>query len=136
MLTQYLYALGSMLPCPIWFWYRWPSATFLLGLFVWSIYNGATYYIDVFGKRFQKELEQMKKDVAKWQTSPEIFSSPLMTPKAENGASTPQQGGLDDTSKQIGHKSRGSIDRIPLLDSQPEATGADAAAGEGVRARK
>ena len=26
--------------------------------------------MDVFGTRFQKELEQMKKDVAKWQNSP------------------------------------------------------------------
>ena len=73
MLTQYMYALGSMLPCPIWFWYRWPSALFLLSLFSWSIYNGATYYIDVFGTRFQKELEQLKKDVAKWQSPGKKF---------------------------------------------------------------
>lgn len=105
MLTQYLYALGSMLPCPLWFWYRWPSAIFLLLLFVWSIYNGATYYIDVFGTRFQKELEQMKKDVAKWQTSPDAFSSPLMTPKAENGSVTPQQQwSNDETSSKSSHK--------------------------------
>jgi hypothetical protein len=26
--------------------------------------------VDVFGKRFQKELEQFKKDAAKWQNSP------------------------------------------------------------------
>ena len=122
MLTQYLYALGSMLPCPVWFWYRWPSAIFLLSLFIWSIYNGATYYIDVFGTRFQKELEQMKKDVAKWQTSPDAFSSPLMTPKAENGSATPQrQQNTDDKSGAHGHKrSESSIDQIPMLDAQHE----------------
>ena len=109
MLTQYLYALGSMLPCPLWFWYRWPSAIFLLSLFVWSIYNGATYYIDVFGTRFQRELEQMKKDVAKWQTSPDAFSSPSMTPKAETGSVTPQQQlSNDETSSKIAHKRKES----------------------------
>lgn len=124
MLTQYLYALGSMLPCPVWFWYPWPSAIFLLSLFVWSIYNGATYYIDVFGTRFQKELEQMKKDVVKWQTSPDAFSSPLMTPKAENGSATPQiQQDTDDKSGAHGHeRSKSSIDQIPMLDAQHEGS--------------
>ncbi|KAL9113448.1 MAG: hypothetical protein Q9227_002489 [Pyrenula ochraceoflavens] len=71
MLIQYSYAFLTMLPCPIWFWYRWPSALFLLLVFSWSVYNGATFYIDVFGTRFQKELEQVKKDVAKWQAGSE-----------------------------------------------------------------
>lgn len=135
MLTQYLYALGSMLPCPIWFWYRWPSAAFLTSLFIWSIYNGATYYIDVFGKRFQKELEQMKKDVAKWQnTPPEVATSPLMTPKAENGSTTPQQRGYADLAPEMGHRNKGSIDEIPLLDSSSEkSTGTDKVSGEGLR---
>jgi len=90
MLVQYGYALGTMVPCPLWFWYRWLSATFLVSVFVWSIYNGATYYIDVFGKRFQNELEQLKKDVAKWQTGSEATVSPTIVPKEANGATTPQ----------------------------------------------
>ena len=135
MLTQYLYALGSMLPCPIWFWYRWPSAAFLLALFSWSIYNGATYYIDVFGTRFQKELEQMKKDVAKWQASPEVFSSPLMTPKPQDGSITPQPTATDNGKS--GHRrSEGSIDQIPLLDTQHEgSTGTEETTGEGLQER-
>ena len=68
---QYAYALLTMLPCPVWFWYRWPSAVFLLSVFAWSVHNGATFYIDVFGNRFQKELEQLKKAVAKWQSGGE-----------------------------------------------------------------
>ena len=71
MLVQYSYALLTMVPCPLWFWYRWPSAGFLLAVFVWSIYNGATFYIDVFGKRFQNELEKLRKDVQKWQINPD-----------------------------------------------------------------
>ncbi|ORY19874.1 hypothetical protein BCR34DRAFT_471478 [Clohesyomyces aquaticus] len=70
MLIQYSYACLTMIPCPLWFWYRWLSGGFLAVVFIWSIYNGATYYIDVFGKRFQKELETLKSDVAKWQNSP------------------------------------------------------------------
>lgn len=71
MLIQYTYACLTMVPCPIWFWSRWASGGFLTVVFIWSVYNGANYYIEVFGKRFQKELEALKKDVAKWQSSPE-----------------------------------------------------------------
>jgi len=88
MLTQYAYALCTMIPCPIWFWYRWASAAFLLALFSWSIYNGATYYIDVFGTRFQKELEQLKKDVAKWQSSPDMNGMMAGTTSGDEGIST------------------------------------------------
>lgn len=68
---QYVYALLTMLPCPLWFWYRSASTVFLMAVFCWSVYNGATYYIDVFGKRFQSELEAMKLEVQKWQNSPQ-----------------------------------------------------------------
>ena len=79
MMIQYVYALSTMVPAPLWFWYRWASAGFLFTVFVWSIYNGAVYYIDVFGTRFQKELEKLKQDVAKWQMSPDIAGkSPAM----------------------------------------------------------
>lgn len=69
MVIQYLFATLTIIPCPLWFWYRWASAGFLLVVFGWSVYNGATFYIDVFGKRFEKELEALKKDVAKWQNN-------------------------------------------------------------------
>lgn len=124
MLVQYLYALGTMLPCPLWFWYRWSSASFLTAVFIWSIYNGATFYIDVFGKRFQNELEQLKKDVAKWQTSPEHPMSPLMTPKLDAGVQPPAQFtgepaiALEDTIDEKKGQRMESIDRIPMIDSK------------------
>ncbi|KAL8796624.1 MAG: hypothetical protein Q9195_001014 [Heterodermia aff. obscurata] len=120
MLTQYSYALGSMIPCPIWFWYRWPSAGFLLTMFVWSVHNGATYYIDVFGKRFQTELEQLKKDVAKWQTSPEPITSPVVTPRAEGKANSPQAHEPGTLPEKNGHNKKPSIDHIPMLDAHNE----------------
>jgi hypothetical protein len=76
MLIQYSYACITMIPCPLWFWSRWASGVFLGFVFTWSTYNGANYYIEVFGKRFQKELEALKKDVAKWQNSPEAGVAP------------------------------------------------------------
>ncbi|EME87513.1 uncharacterized protein MYCFIDRAFT_109102, partial [Pseudocercospora fijiensis CIRAD86] len=71
MFIQYFYALLTMLPCPLWFWYRWASAAFMMVVFTWSSWNGATYYIDVFGKRMEKELEQLRKEVARMAKSPE-----------------------------------------------------------------
>ncbi|KAL2266330.1 hypothetical protein VTJ83DRAFT_5682 [Remersonia thermophila] len=77
MMIQYAYAVLTMLPCPLWFHSRWASAAFLMAVFSWSVYNGSTYYIDVFGKRFQKELEAMKAEVAKWQHNPPLSDKPL-----------------------------------------------------------
>ena len=71
MVIQYSYALLTMLPCPIWFWYRWASATFLMVVFTWATYNGATFYIDVFGRRMEKEMDALKQEVAKWHATPE-----------------------------------------------------------------
>ncbi|KAI9663924.1 MAG: hypothetical protein M1821_007415 [Bathelium mastoideum] len=96
MLIQYVYALLTMLPCPLWFWYRWLSAAYLLVVFAWSCWNGASYYLDVFGKRFQKELEALKADVAKWQQSPEGpkgKTTPLMLPLDAVSLGQPAQSG-------------------------------------------
>lgn len=82
MAMQYSYAVLTMLPCPIWFANRHASSAFLFTLFAWSIYNGSTYYIDVFGKRFQKEFEAMKAEVLKWQNTPDlVLRSPIMAPR-------------------------------------------------------
>jgi len=99
MLIQYSYAILTIIPCPIWFWYRWASATFLMVVFSWSIWNGANYYMDIFGKKFQKELEQMKKDMARLQGSP--------------GSMTPFQDAVTD-----GEGKDMDINKIPLLDEE------------------
>lgn len=86
MSIQYVYAVLTMVPAPFWFWYRWASVGFLCIVFTWSIYNGANYYIDVFGTRFQKELEKLQKEMASWQMSPE------MGPKTPGHVRTPGSG--------------------------------------------
>lgn len=115
MFIQYIYALLTILPCPLWFWYRWASAGFLLVVFGWSIFNGANYYMDVFGMRFQKELEAMKRDVAKWQQSPEgmMVSPPL-------GAVDAAVGGMKDATDNAEKAKRnsGGIEQIPMLDEK------------------
>lgn len=92
MVIQYLYACLTMLPCPLWMQSRWASSIFMLVVFTWSIYNGSTYYIDVFGKRFQKELEAMKAEVTKWQSLAEAetdfdLHSPSMGPQSDDAHS-------------------------------------------------
>ena len=124
MLTQYTYALATMVPCPLWFWYRWLSAAFLLTVFVWSVYNGATFYIDVFGKRFQRELEQLKQDMVKWQNSVDATSNSVQASKSEfkfeaKGSETELDAQTED--KEISAiPGRMSIEQIPLLDSKGE----------------
>jgi Protein of unknown function (DUF2838) len=146
MLIQYSYAVLTIIPCPIWFWYRWASASFLIVVFGWSIYNGATYYIDVFGKRFQNELEALRSEVAKWQNSPaqeglggsgggspppsaELGAKVLADGNDNNGSGGGGDGG--DGDKHDGDVRKESVDEIPLLDSR-QLTGTGSTSVEGM----
>lgn len=157
MLIQYLYAVLTMLPCPIWFVSRYASAGFLLVVFTWSVYNGATYYIDVFGTRFQKDLEALRAEVRQWQNTPEIAGhSPLMIPNP--GGPAPNDLHLSSTDDSMEDGTLGSamretstfrectgaggpvVDKIPLLGDetslQAAASGADGGARDVARERK
>lgn len=116
MLIQYSYAVATMLPCPLWFYSRWASATFLMVVFIWSIHNGSTYYIDVFGKRFQKELEAMKAEVAKWNVQDGMMS-PVITPLAEQSPS----GAMLEVRETAHAEALGNVDSIPLLNEEHKA---------------
>jgi len=83
LLIKYVYSLLTMIPAPLWFISRIWSAIFLSLVFGWSVWNGATYYVDIFGKRFQKELEDLRAEVEKWQ------NSPLRLDGSNSGTSTP-----------------------------------------------
>ncbi|OAA66204.1 hypothetical protein ISF_04042 [Cordyceps fumosorosea ARSEF 2679] len=148
MMIQYVYAVLTMLPCPLWFISRYASTIFLLVVFAWSIYNGSTYYIDVFGKRFQKELEAMKAEVVKWQTAPELMlTSPLMQPQPESGnadvqskkaSGTPSLGPNAVTARDAMARTT-SLDRIPLLDDSTttaNSTSVDGGARDVARERR
>ncbi|KFA46600.1 hypothetical protein S40293_08532 [Stachybotrys chartarum IBT 40293] len=158
MMIQYCYAVLTMLPCPLWFYSRWASSLFLVTVFAWSIYNGSTYYIDVFGKRFQKELEAMKSEVMKWQSTPELMlQSPFLTPhpdapSAPTGSiqapSEPDVTGNGPPTDKAMYNAMDkpaavaaqapSLDQIPLLDdtSGVTATGIDEGVKDIARERK
>ncbi|KAK4177485.1 hypothetical protein QBC36DRAFT_130437 [Triangularia setosa] len=132
MLIQYTYAVLTMLPCSLWFYYRWASAGFLMIVFIWSVYNGATYYIDVFGKRFQKELEAMRKEVNRWQTEHEMLMGEGGLHSENGGGSVGEEDkkstigenisgkGLDE--RQEEEEDGSTLDHIPLLnDERPAA---------------
>jgi hypothetical protein len=107
-----------------------------MSVFVWSIYNGATFYIDVYSKKFQIELEQLKKDVSKWQTSPDTSTSPRLTPKAEDDAVTSHPQSIGDALDLGVYGRSKSIDHIPMLDSKRAlSTGSDKADEDAVRER-
>lgn len=119
MLTQYCYAVLTMLPCPLWFYHRHLSAAFLVVVFAWSVYNGATYYIDVFGKRFQKELEAMRAEVTKWQG---------VTPMDPSGATPGVPGNNSSTGVDPGSSSSVAGGTAPI--STQETPRSDPAAGK------
>lgn len=84
-------------------------------VFTWATYNGATFYIDVFGRKYEKELESLRKEVQKWQSTPEgrTLADHLSPPtKAED-----EKSGSDGKS----HGRTKSVDNIPLLDEKEEA---------------
>lgn len=67
-LLQYGYQLASMSLCPIWFKYKYAAAVFVSSIFCIASYNGATYYIDFYGKRLQKEVVKLQKELNKAQS--------------------------------------------------------------------
>lgn len=92
MCIQYSYALLTMIPCPLWFWYRWASSAYMMAVLAWASWNGATFYIDVFGRRMEKELNALKKEVQQMTKSPSIegmsnIGSPLGSPAGPAGKS-------------------------------------------------
>lgn len=66
MFAQYIYTIVTMLPALLWFY----QSKVLSGLFLWlmfsvSVWNGASFYMEVFGRRFEKELNNLKQEIDK-----------------------------------------------------------------------
>lgn len=95
-LIQFFYQILTMTFCPIWFQYKHLCGAFVAFVFIWASYNGATYYIDVFGKRFEKEVKTLKSEINDLQAKIEAHSSPVLRPTdgsnvpsiAENASTT------------------------------------------------
>lgn len=72
-LLQYFYQLFTMLLCVIWLRYRLPALIFLFSIFLTASYNGATYYIDVYGKHFENQLVKLKQELEILQDELKIY---------------------------------------------------------------
>lgn len=82
-LIQFGYQILTMSFCPIWFNYKYACGGFVSFIFIWASYNGATYYIDVFGKRLEKEVARLQQEVADLQLENEKLQySPVTAPQA------------------------------------------------------
>lgn len=49
--------------CGIWFNYRRAAGAFMIFIYLCAAKNGATYYIDYYGKKFEKEVTKLKSEV-------------------------------------------------------------------------
>ncbi|KIR28772.1 integral membrane protein [Cryptococcus deuterogattii 99/473] len=60
------------------------SSTFLVIIFTVSAWNGATFYVEVFGRKFERELEKLRKEM-------EVISA-TMTPSTSAAGTSPAVG--------------------------------------------
>jgi hypothetical protein len=70
---QYGYQLLTMSICPLWFAYKYLAVLFLTFIFFVASYNGATYYVDYYGKKMEKEVTRLQKEIAEMQASGDWF---------------------------------------------------------------
>ncbi|VEU19593.1 DEKNAAC100382 [Brettanomyces naardenensis] len=67
-LIQYGYQLTTMSLCPIFFQHKYAASAFVSFIFLTASYNGATYYVDFYGKRLQNEVIKLQKELNKLQS--------------------------------------------------------------------
>ncbi|SMN20960.1 similar to Saccharomyces cerevisiae YGR149W Putative protein of unknown function [Maudiozyma saulgeensis] len=60
---QYFYQLSTMLLCSIWLRYKLAASLFLMIVFLCAAHNGATYYIDYYGKAYLDEVKKLREEV-------------------------------------------------------------------------
>lgn len=60
---QFGFQLVTMIPCPLLYKHESLSTCYLVFVLSVASYNGATYYIDVFGERFHKELKALQEEL-------------------------------------------------------------------------
>lgn len=60
---QYGYQLLTMAMCPIWFSSKRLASLFMTFIFLVATFNGATYYVDYYGKKLEKEVQRLQKEI-------------------------------------------------------------------------
>ncbi|KZT12897.1 uncharacterized protein LAESUDRAFT_638692 [Laetiporus sulphureus 93-53] len=87
MIGQFVYSVLTELPAVFLlydssFW----SGAFLILIFAVSVWNGGGFYIEVFGRKFEKELEELRKELA--ESSPRNNGSPVLGPQDDDDVTT------------------------------------------------
>ncbi|KAF5101781.1 hypothetical protein D0Z00_000643 [Geotrichum galactomycetum] len=107
-LIQYSYQLGTMSLCPIWYSHSVLSALFVTFIFFWASLNGATYYIDIFGKRFQKQLLELQAEVADWKDKDEAKHA-----KSENDNNVKNDKDAKEAKQEVSDAKRTKQEEVP-----------------------
>jgi len=106
---QLVYAIFTALPA-VYVFYSDPfwSKIFLLFMFSVSVWNGGGFYIEVFGRKFEKELEALRKELAE--------------AIARSGRSSPNGtiGSMTDDEEPISPQLSPRRNHVPLAASTPE----------------
>ncbi|KAJ7499292.1 hypothetical protein FB451DRAFT_1384998 [Mycena latifolia] len=94
------------------------SGAFLIGILAVSVWNGGGFYIEVFGRKFERELEALRKELAESTARSSGRSSPVSTPGLSRG---PSEDGLSstETSPQLMMNSKLLPEDPPTLALQP-----------------
>ncbi|KAF7331769.1 hypothetical protein MKEN_00056800 [Mycena kentingensis (nom. inval.)] len=94
---QLLYAILTEAPA-VFFLYDSPRASgaFLIFILSVSVWNGGGFYIEVFGRKFERELEALRKELAESNARSEQ-ASPADTPVLSRGPSSDTLAGLSST---------------------------------------
>ncbi|KAG0676069.1 hypothetical protein C6P40_000517 [Pichia californica] len=66
-IIQYFYQLITMSLCPLLYSYKHFCSIFVSFIFLCATYNGATYYVDFYGKKFQKEVYKLQGEIDSFQ---------------------------------------------------------------------
>lgn len=115
MFGQSVYALLTELPAvyvlydsSLW------SGIYLITVFAVSVWNGGGYYVEVFGRKFERELEALRKELAE--------------ATARSGVSTPGSPSRNHSDLELSSldispiMSNGSLDLSPELNPQPDSS--------------
>lgn len=78
----------------------------------------------------------MKREVQKWQNSPDMMTSPLLTPKVDGGAELGAVLESDGERERDDHSRSKSVDKIPLLSESGLSTGIDGGAKDVAKERR
>ncbi|KAF8914131.1 hypothetical protein CPB84DRAFT_1758490 [Gymnopilus junonius] len=117
---QFIYALLTEIPA-VFLLYNsssW-SAVFLLLIFSVSVWNGGGFYIEVFGRKFERELEALRKEIA--ESSARASSSGTSTPGTlSRGSSSNDLSNLNNNNSDSSDSLNGEESLSPTLEAVSE----------------